>query len=297
MFTEHKLRQIFCLQWVLFSLVPLFALAATPHTVTPNDYWYNHTFDEGPYPMPCGSVYEDPSHERQWYMGPDHLNLERAWAITRGDEDCIIAIIDKDCAIWHYDLQGRIYQNQSELNGQPEFDDDGDGLDDNFWGWDFDEFDNKVWKEYDLDSHHGTTMSGIFGAKTNNENWWPVHSPEAEDSSQYRAGMAGITWENKIYPIRGISIAPLSNTTPAFLAFGGNSIRALWHIAKRIDMGDNIRVINMSLNYYWEIPFGGPNVFAPGDTINYASNISQRYHLSYYRMVDAIDACISRGPL
>lgn len=282
------------LGWLLSGTVVLGA--GLPIVVHPNDYWYNHTFDAGPAPMDCSSVYRDSTHERQWYLDGSHMNTPRAWAISQGSSDVIIAIIDQDCDIWHYDLRDRIYQNYAELNGVDGVDDDGDGLVDNFWGWDFDENDNKVWRESSLASHHGTSMSGIIGATTNNESWWPSNDPSADDASPFRAGMAGITWNNKIYPIRGIFNAPLPGLNPPFSVFGGNATRALWHVASRVDLGDNIRVVNMSLRYHANNG-RGENIFCPGDTTNYAFSVEAKYHLGYYRMRDAIDACLSRGVL
>ena len=288
-------RMVGALVWALFCCGIVFG-AGEPISEHPNDYWYNHTFDAGPAPMACSSVYQDSTHERQWYLDESHMNMPRAWAISKGDEDVIIAIIDQDCDIWHYDLRDRIYQNVSELNGTLDADDDGDLLDDNFWGWDFDGNDNKVWRESNLEYHHGTNMSGILGATTDNEDWWPANDPDADDSSPYKAGMAGITWNNKIYPIRGINSSPLPGLNPSFSVFGGNATRALWHIARRVDLGDNIRVVNMSLRYFMRNGQGEP-IFCEGDTTNYATDWEAKYHLGYYRMVDAIDACLARGVL
>lgn len=85
----------------------------------------------------------DPFYSRQYQWAL--IDAERAWAITRGDSNVVIAICDSGVDLEHEDLKDKIWNNPGEvgqdamgrdkrLNG---VDDDANGKVDDWRGWDF----------------------------------------------------------------------------------------------------------------------------------------------------------------
>jgi subtilisin family serine protease len=137
--------------------------------VTPNDPWYS-------------------------MQQMNLVSLPDAWNYTTGSSTIIVAVVDSGILRDHPDLQGNIYFNPNEIpdNG---IDDDNNGYIDDYCGWDFADApemsdvalgdylvqDNDVTDE----NFHGTHVSGILGAVTNNG-----------------LGVAGVCWNVKILPLR-----------------------------------------------------------------------------------------------
>jgi len=91
----------------------------------------------------------------------------KAWNITQGSKDIIIAIIDTGADIRHPSLQSNLWVNKGEVgtdkNGNDKatngLDDDGNGYIDDVHGWNFVGNSNNV-----EDNHgHGTHIAGIIG--------------------------------------------------------------------------------------------------------------------------------------
>ena len=95
--------------------------------------------------------------------GMSKINAPAAWDAHVGDQDFLIAVIDSGADPNHPDLQANLWQNPGEILGNG-IDDDGNGLIDDSYGWDF----------YDGDSNpadqngHGTHTAGTVGARGNN---------------------------------------------------------------------------------------------------------------------------------
>ena len=121
---------------------------------------------------------KDTDYEKQWGLnntgknsgsiffpgkkGMD-INAEKAWTITTGSKEIKIAVIDTGVDYKHEDLKDNIMINDLELHGQEGVDDDGNGLIDDTYGYDFANNDNDP-----MDGHgHGTHCAGVIGASHN----------------------------------------------------------------------------------------------------------------------------------
>lgn len=87
---------------------------------------------------------------------------------VRGSKDIIVAIIDGAVKHTHEDLEGNMWVNQLEKIGEPEYDDDGNGYDDDVYGWNCDRDTCKIDWTAESESGHGTHVAGIVGAVNNN---------------------------------------------------------------------------------------------------------------------------------
>ena len=116
----------------------------------------------------------DPRYADQWYLpasGPG-IGIEQAWSLTTGSPDLVIAVIDTG-RLDHPDLTNRLVKGY-DFVFRPRDSKDGDG-------WDADETDLGDWSDvadptyscstssgFQPSSWHGTHISGIIGASTNN---------------------------------------------------------------------------------------------------------------------------------
>lgn len=162
----------------------------------------------------------DPLYARQWYLfngaftdldnaSEADLNLDigapEAWNIHTGSKNIITAVIDSGVDLKHPDLVDNIWINEPELNGKEGEDDDGNGYEDDVFGWKFgddskdSDFLNSSWEvqrgqrgepdgapraiqmQFPDSASHGTHVAGIIGAKGNN-----------------RLGITGINWDANI---------------------------------------------------------------------------------------------------
>ncbi|MBQ2488444.1 MAG: S8 family serine peptidase [Bacteroidales bacterium] len=141
--------------------------------------------DEDEY-LETNGISSDSARDKQW--GLERIYAQDAWDITMGDSNLVVAVLEFEGIDWsHYELGKGYdkYQNIYLNNGEDAWneitdaagrktynpqtgnglDDDGDGLKDNFIGWNFK--DNN--KDCRTDSSiHGTAVAGIIAAKTNN---------------------------------------------------------------------------------------------------------------------------------
>ncbi|MBQ7568812.1 S8 family serine peptidase [bacterium] len=111
------------------------------------------------------------------------IDAPEAWAKTTGlpnGQGPVIAMIDSGVDFNHPELRNNILVNQGEIpdNG---IDDDGDGVVDNYWGY------NAYSQNGDVMDHsgHGTHVAGTIAAEGNNG-----------------SGVVGINWTASLMPIR-----------------------------------------------------------------------------------------------
>ncbi|MCC6251988.1 MAG: S8 family serine peptidase [Bacteroidia bacterium] len=114
---------------------------------TPNDTSFNNT--------------------NQWNLFK--VNAQSAWSYigNPAPSPTIIAIVDDGMDIDHIDLKDNVWFNELERYGLPGVDDDGNFIVDDSLGYDFGDFDNDPHPN-DPSWYHGTHVSGIAGAVTNN---------------------------------------------------------------------------------------------------------------------------------
>ncbi len=172
-----------------------------PLAVTPNDQYFSRQW--GLYNN--GTFNLSPS-----IVGAD-VKMREAWEITTGSSEISIAIMDTGIRMNHPEFAGRILENPNEVvNG---IDDDGNGLIDDLYGWDFVNNDNTP-----TDDHgHGTNVTGITVANGNNG-----------------IGYAGVDWNCKLLPLKVLN----SNNSGSY----SDMIASIYYAINR-----NVNVISMSI--------------------------------------------------
>lgn len=203
----------------------------------------------------------DPGVSGQYYL--DLIRAYDAWNIEQGDTTITIAMLDTGLDYTHEDMAGSIQYNVKDpING---IDDDGDGLIDNYYGWDLANNDNIPLDDTNI---HGTTVAGVSSASVNNNK-----------------GIAGVGFKTRVLPFKifmsgsnvfwqgyeaialaadlGCQVINLSwGEAGAYSAFGEDVIRyaVMEKDAAVIAAAGNT---NGNLNFY---PASYPNVLSVGAT-------------------------------
>ncbi len=157
----------------------------------------------------------DTYRSSQWAL--NKILADSAWCISTGDTTVVIGIVDSGVQWSHPDLQANIFINSGEygsdgLGGYKQnngFDDDGNGMIDDYHGWDFGGAtylnpiaDNNP-SPTSTNGAHGTHVAGIASAVTNNA-----------------VGIAGIGYKCKLLPVKVIS----DNDPNQYIIFGFEGI-------------------------------------------------------------------------
>ncbi|HEY8666219.1 MAG TPA: S8 family peptidase, partial [Tepidisphaeraceae bacterium] len=181
----------------------------------PNDEFYGNQW----HLHNTGALVTDPSgfsDPQNGAVGAD-IEAEKAWDITTGSRDVVVAVLDTGIDYNHPDLAANMFTNTKEIAGNG-IDDDGNGFVDDTRGWNFDENTNDP---IDLNGH-GTNVAGIIGAVGNNG-----------------IGVSGVAQQVQLLPVR---IFPADGgATDATIIAGIEYITMLKH------EGFNIVAINASL--------------------------------------------------
>ncbi len=112
------------------------------------------------------------------------IDAVRAWDITQGSEDTVIAVIDTGVDYNHPDLKENMWVNEAEANGKPGTDDDGNGYVDDVYGYNFVDAEHPTADPKD-DHGHGSHCSGTIGGR-------------GDDGK----GIVGVNWRVKIMAIK-----------------------------------------------------------------------------------------------
>ncbi|OGQ36887.1 MAG: hypothetical protein A3F16_01140 [Deltaproteobacteria bacterium RIFCSPHIGHO2_12_FULL_43_9] len=187
---------------ILSFLVQFSSLSFAQDRYIPNDplftyqWWGENTGQQLVIPKIMGALgYMVPFEAK-----PDiDVDLPEAWAIERGSDDCLVAVLDVGFQLDHPDLYRQFWQNSDEIprNG---IDDDNNGLVDDVNGWNFIRNDQVI----NIDFKHGTEIAGIIAAEMDNN-----------------IGIAGIAPGCKILPVVAGDISHsvgIDNLVPQFKA-------------------------------------------------------------------------------
>ncbi len=155
------------------------------------------------------STPNDPDYTTQWYA--PKVNQPSAWDLTTGINSTTVAVIDTGFALAHVDFAGRWSTNSGEMGPTASqgpapnctsrglaldkscnnLDDDGNGLKDDWRGWDFSAGDNSPQAGSTNPSSsalgHGSLVTGLIGATGNNG-----------------VGIAGANWNAKLLPLQAL---------------------------------------------------------------------------------------------
>lgn len=115
-------------------------------------------------------LFNDPTMQTKW--GMNATDVHRAWELSKGSKDVVVAVCDTGIDANHKDLHSNLWTNPGET-GVDQFgrdkatngvDDDHDGYVDDVHGWNFAGNNNDL-----TDNHgHGTHIAGIIAAQGNN---------------------------------------------------------------------------------------------------------------------------------
>lgn len=124
-------------------------------------------------------IFNDPLLSSQWHYintgsnpkfraGID-VNLQVGWQIETGSEDVIVAVIDDGVLYTHQDLADAMWVNKAELEGEVGVDDDGNGYNDDIYGYNFTTVNNTSPVGAMIEpGDHGTHIAGTIAAVNNN---------------------------------------------------------------------------------------------------------------------------------
>jgi subtilisin family serine protease len=137
---------------------------------SPNDLYFERQW----------GLLNDGQQVRQYGTPGADIRVIPAWEISKGEEGCLVAVIDTGVQWNHPDLAANIWRNSGEtlVDG---LDNDNNGFIDDAIGWDFFSNDN----DPDDEHGHGTHVSGTVAALTDNG-----------------IGVAGVAPNCKIMPLR-----------------------------------------------------------------------------------------------
>lgn len=115
--------------------------------------------------------FNDPYLGNQWHYYKEGsnigINLKKAWEITTGREDVIVAILDEGIDYKHDDLKDAMWKNEAEAKGRTGYDDDGNGYVDDIYGYNFAAIGENLIGVISP-GEHGTHVAGTVAAVNNN---------------------------------------------------------------------------------------------------------------------------------
>jgi thermitase len=145
------------------------------------------------------------------------ISAMRAWAVTTGSEDVVVAVLDSGVDYTHPDLVNNIWTRREIIKAYQDDDLTADGPVDDLHGFNVLEDNGDPMDE----NGHGTHCAGIIGAEGGNG-----------------IGIAGVNWHVKIMPLRFMDGDGTGTTKDA--------IEAINYVIDRKRAGVNVRIISAS---------------------------------------------------
>lgn len=154
-------------------------------------------------------------------VGAD-VSAQRAWDITTGRTDGIVAILDTGIDVGHGDLAANIWVNPGEIAGDG-IDNDGNGYVDDVNGYDIADGDADI-----TDTQgHGTAVAGVVAAVGDNAK-----------------GVAGIAFSTKLLGLKMFETA-----TESTVSFTSSLVEAFNYLIDIKRRGQNVLAANASIGY------------------------------------------------
>ncbi len=181
----------------------------------------------------------DTNYANQWYA--PQVSQPQSWDLTTGSANTTVAVIDTGFALGHVEFANRWHANSGEIGATGSqgpapnctsrglalnkscnnIDDDANGLNDDWRGWDFEANDSSPQAgEVNANGQsvdHGSLVAGLIGATGNNA-----------------AGIAGANWSAKLLPLQALDDNGVGYT---------DSVAS----AVRYSVDQGAKVINLSL--------------------------------------------------
>jgi thermitase len=145
------------------------------------------------------------------------ISAMRAWSVTRGSEQVVVAVLDSGVDYTHPDLVNNIWTRPEIIKAYQDDDLTSDGPVDDLHGFNVLEDNGEPMDE----NGHGTHCAGIIGAEGGNG-----------------IGIAGVNWNVKIMPLRFMDSDGTGTTREA--------IEAINYVIDRKRAGVNVRIISAS---------------------------------------------------
>jgi subtilisin family serine protease len=182
----------------------------SPADTIPNDQFFNQMW----------GLFNDGSLGGR--AGAD-IGAPRAWDITTGSDQVVVAITDTGVDLSHPDLVENAWVNPGEIPGNG-VDDDGNGFVDDINGWNFFSGNGAVY-DPSSDSFHGTHVAGTIGAIGNNG-----------------VGITGVAWRVKLMALKFIGRRPDGRVVGST----ADAIRAINYAIDQKVRGTRVVAINAS---------------------------------------------------
>src|SRR6185436_12475034 len=145
------------------------------------------------------------------------ISAMRAWSVTRGSDQVVVAVLDSGVDYTHPDLANNIWRRPEIIKAYQDEDLTAEGPIDDVNGFNVAENSGDPMD----DNGHGTHCAGILGAEGGNE-----------------VGITGVNWTVKIMPLKFMDAEGLGTTSDA--------IKAINYVINRKRAGVNVRIISAS---------------------------------------------------